>query len=230
MLAATNDAIRAVAGDSMEFHAGLAVGRKMVLWYRASSPMFSREIDGKPWHFHHGYYFRNAESTGTSVLGALTVYTNHGICLAPFSKDGRVSHIGRDFNQRLSKMFQHILGPEVPVERFAKGVDKLLNTPLGFVDLNERERRAFERKAISALQNVGLPQGWAGECFSNALACGRVRPQDLRPKRNFNRLYASRTHFDILCPIMRMAAELPINKREGVEQAAYRVLIGKLSM
>lgn len=230
MLSATSDAISAVASRDMEFHAGLVTGRKLVLWYRSNTPMFTMDIDDTQWPFHYGYYFCNAESTGTSVRGSLTVYTKHGTCMAPFTKGSRVTHIGRDFSQRLSKMFQHILGADVPVKQFSDGLAKLLDTPLNYVNLDERGRRAFERKIVRALQEVGLPQGWAKECFNNTLSTGRVRPQDLKPSRNFKRLYESRTYFDVLCPIIRMAAQLPGSRREAVEQAAYKVLIGKLSM
>jgi hypothetical protein len=192
--------------------------------------MFVREVDGAPWYFYHGYYFRNSETTGTSVRGTLAVYTKQGICLAPFTKDSGVTHIGRDFNQRLSKMFQHIIGADVPVDEFTKGIDKLLTTSLGYVDLDEKARRAFARKAVSSLHQLGLSQGWAKEIFDATLKCGRVEPRDLKPYRDARRLFASRTFFDMLCPIVRMAVRLPSHRREGVEQVAYKVLTGKLSM
>jgi len=229
MLEAAGSAV-ATLTDDIEFYAAAVVGRKMMLWYRAKSPMFVREVSGKPWSFYHGYYFRNAESTGTSVRGGLTVYTRHGSCLAPFTKKSRVTHIGRDFNQRLGKMFQHILGPDAPVEKFQEGVDNLLSTSLGYAELGDKEKKRFEKDAVKALSNIGLPQRWASEIFETTLKVGSVDLADLKPLVDFNHIYATRTFFDMFSPLVRMARDLPSNRREGVEQVAYKVLTGKLEM
>lgn len=229
MLESAASAVQSLASD-VEFYAAAVVGRKMVLWYRATSPLFVREINGKPWRFRHGYYFRNSEVTGTSVRGGLTIYTRHGTCLSPFTKNSRVSHIGRDFNQRLSKMFQHILGADVSAEKFRDGVDRLLDTPLGYAELDEKERKRFKARFVRALGDLGLPQQWAKEIFNKTLSVGSVDLADLRPTMMRSRLYASRTFFDVFCPLVRMARDLPITRREAVEQVAYKVLTGKLVM
>lgn len=228
MFERVNEAVQETA-SGVVFHTAVVTGRKMTVWYRHPEPLFVVDVDGQPWSFHRGYYFRNAESTGTSVCGSLTIFTRQGTCMMPFTKQGRVMHIGRDFQQRLSKMFQHVLATTVDAQQLQAGVERLLTTPLGYAELGDKARRAFEKEIVHNLSALGLPQRWAAECFENALTVGRADPRQLSPARSPRQVLATRTYFDVLCPLLRMARSLPSNRRESVEQVAYRMLTGKLA-
>jgi hypothetical protein len=229
MLDATRSALES-NGSDLRLYAASVASRKLMLWYRACEPMFTRDIHGYPWSFYHGYYFRNSESTGTSVRGGFTVFTKHGSCLTPFTKQSRVSHIGRDFTKRLSKMFQYILGSEVPRQALATSVDSMTQTSLGYTATDDKERRKFKASFIKALGSLGLPQRWAGEAFEDTLAIGSLDMLGRQPLLLTSRDYAQRTHFDIFCPLVRMARDLPMAQRERVEQVAYKVLTGKFEI
>lgn len=225
LLLAANDAVP----DDVIFHAGSVIGRKVVLWYRSQHPMFSISLGDEPWPFFYGYYFHNGEATGTSVRGGLTVFTPIGTCLSPITKNHRVTHVGRDFNQRLSKMFQFILNEPVDVDQYHAGVDQLLETPLGYGSLDDRAQKNRERTIVRALGELGIPQRWAADCLNEALYVGRAGKQR-RPVGRVDQLFASRTTFDLFCPVIRLARALPTNRREKIEQAAYKILIGKLEL
>lgn len=216
--------------DIAFYQAGL-LNRRLVLWYRARQPMFVKEINERAWRFFHGYYFRNSESTGTSVCGGLTIFTRRGACLSPFTKDTRVTHIGRDFTHRLNKMFQNVLGAETSPEKYSKCVDQLLETPLRYAELTDNEQReTYHRRFCKGLENLGMPQKWASEIFDKTMRIGSKELDDLQHYFQPQLAYGDKTQFDIICPIMSMAKGLPLNKREAVEQVAFKVLNGQFEM
>lgn len=229
MLEQTDSAIASAAPD-MEFHGGSVTGRKLTIWYRARVPFVVREIEGEPWCFYHGYYFRNSESTGTSVRGTQAVYTRRGACLRPFERENRVSHIGRGFTQRLNKMFQNIMSTEFKTTCLVANLDKMLTEPLGYAGLSDKEKKKFRTHFKRVIGGLGLTKTWAGKVLDDALAYGRADPTKLRMPLLSAKRFEERTLFDVFCPLVHMSRDLPIIRREIVQQVAYRVLNGKLEL
>lgn len=224
LLRQARDSIASGAAHPHSFHAGVLIGRRMMLWYRNPAPVLSVSVEGIPWPIYSGYYFCNGEATGTSVRATMALFTSHGTALAPINKfGGRVTHIGRDFNRRLDKLFGALLSKEVPREKLVKGSQRLFAESLGYEDLDDRRRKSRSKAIIKALGEAGIQQRLAADILDEALERG-YRGAAARPSYQTDKVYASRRLFDLFCSVVRTARQLPINRREKTEQAAYTLL------
>ena len=212
-------------------YAGLIVGRRLCLWYRADQPMFKIDIDGKSYPFYYGHYFANGESTGTSVKGTLAVFTSWGVCLANFKKYGaKMSHAGKSFNERLGRMFTKVCQQEIPVDDIINGARKL-NQTLGF-EANWTTDQVTEKKKsiINTLGFLHISKRLATEITDWALTEGRYRGHRNQLVPDKSKLYASRKIIDLLVPLMHVARTVPPEQREKHEQAAFDLLLGTTNL
>jgi len=212
---------------SVRMYAAQLIGRRLALWFRNQTPMFSIQVGEEAWPVYYGYYFTNGEATGTSVRGTLAIFTRKGICLGPYKRrGGRVTHTGKDFFQRLGKMFTGVTSAEVPEEAIREGAESLLTKSLGFtVEMDRQGRRDQTKMLVHTLSHLGVPQNLAAEVVEEGLTVGRSLGQaNFRPMEQVDRLYASRTTIDLFVPLLGLAKKLDLSRREKLEQAAFEIL------
>jgi hypothetical protein len=223
------DAVEAMSPDA-KLHAAMLIGRRLLLWYRKDKALFAVKTTKHTVSFFPGYYFSNAEATGTSVSGTSALFTRYGICLRPFKKHERVTHIGRDFNRRLSKMFRSVLEEDEHEDGLRVRCTELIDTPLGYAGLDKKERKTRDRRIVQGLGRLGVQQRLAQSILEQALLLGSDDASEPPPAYDMHNVLGSRTLYDLFAALLQVARKLPINRREKVEQAAYRVLIGRLEI
>jgi len=226
----TQETIRTVSEES-EFWSAAILGRKMLLWYRKPDPLFSRTIArDNVLRFFPGYYFCNGEARGTSVRGTTAIYTRHGVCLGPYDEyGGRLAHIGRDFNRRLDKMFGAILSKELPVNELEAGCDSMFQQPLGYAGLDKEGRQERKSQLTRALAELKVPSRIGEELVDDAAFLGHTTEQEHTPRYDTERLFQSRTVFDLFCRLIGTARKINTRRREILERAGYQMLLGKFA-
>lgn len=217
--------LMAASGRDLRFYTGAVVGRKLLLWYRDPQPLFTvRVATNQTWPLYHGYFFCNGEARGTSVRGTTALFTPQGSCLGPYKTYGRrVSHIGRDFNRRLDKMFAFIVGCNIPREELYAGCKALLTTQLGYQGLNEKAQRVHTRLLLRSLSDLHIPQRLAAVILDDAIEAGHDESQ-MNMICSLDQLRASRRMFDLFAATTRAARGLDVSRRETLEQAAFEML------
>jgi len=223
------DAVESLTTD-VEFYSGLVIGRQLTLWYRNKTPVFTIDTPKERVTYFPGYYFSNGEATGNSVRGTFAVYSRHGICLRPFKQSNRVTHIGRDFNIRLNKMFTSVLSEEISADKLEQGCNDLLDTSLGYADLDKQERKRRDKKLIRDMGNVGIPKRIAESVLGEALYVGSNEGSSVPPVYELNAVFGTRTVYDLFAASLRAARMLPANLREKAEQSAYQIMTGKMEI
>lgn len=221
----------AATAKPVVFYSGVLSGRKMLLWYRSRRPFLIQQVGGSDvWKFYSGYFFCNGEARGTSARGTMALFCKRGVCLGPYQKyGGRVPHIGRDFNRRLDKLFGKIFSKEVPIDQFRDGLASMLAEPLGCSGLEKKELVARIRTLARAMTALNIPQRIAEQIVEDALYVGHesTRPEAGMPLAyRRDRLFASRTTFDLFVCLIRSAGRMNLSRREVLEQAAWQMLAG----
>lgn len=219
----------AVHHPNVRAYAASLVGRRLAIWFRSTSSLFTHQVDDEAWPFHYGYYFTNGEATGNAVRGTLAIYSRAGACLGDFKKYGaRVCHTGKSFQQRLGQMFAKVIETEIPLDKLRVNSEKMMTQSLGFDpawDKNQRNRHI--RKLTHAVTVLGIPNTQAADVVNHALTSGRDRGQNAPTMRQLNILYSQRTLLDLYVPLLWTARETEISRREKIEQAAFDVLTGR---
>jgi len=215
---------------NVSMYAAQLVGRRMSVWFRAATTMFSALVDGKQWPVYHGYYFTNGEATGTSVRGSLAVYTPKGMCLGPYKPyGGRVTHTGKDFYQKLGQMFAKVCSADIPDAQLLEGLYTMVRQELGYsIEMNRAQRKDQTQLLIHSLSLLGVPKNLAADVVESGLAIGRdLGKENYRPMEQVNRLYSSRTLLDLFIPLLNMSRRVDLSRREKMEQAAFAMMTGR---
>lgn len=212
---------------NVKMYAAQLLGRRFAVWYRSDRPMFEVPMGVARWPFYYGYYFTNGEATGVSVRGTLAIFTPKGICLGPYKAfGGRVTHTGRDFFQRLGRMFTTVIDADLPTAVIREGAEALAVQSLGFIaDMKQAQRKQQAKKLVYSLSHIGVPQLLAKEVVAEGLAVG-VSDSRATPLQNIGRVYAGRTLLDLFVPLLRLARQIDLSRREKIEQAAFEMLVG----
>jgi len=220
------ETIRTISTD-VEFWSAAILGRKMLLWYRKPDPLFTRRLGEDVVSFYPGYYFCNGEARGTSVRGTAAIYTRYGVCLGPYDEfGGRLAHIGRDFHRRLDKMFGAVLSKELPVEELEAGCDSMCRTPLGYANLDKKARQERRQQLTRSLAELKVPSRIGAELVEDAALLGHDTRQPHIPAYDTERVFASRTIFDLFCRVVKTARKINTRRREVLERAGYQMLRG----
>lgn len=226
------EAVEVLSGQDQNVaaYAASLVGRRFSLWFRQRTPTFTIDIDGVSWPFYGGCYFTNGEATGTSVRGTVAVFTRKGCCLGAYRKFGkRVTHVGRDFMQRVGEMFSSVLHAEIPWDKLQAGVEKMASQPLGFVINSTKEQRKERAKKLThSLSVLGVQKNLAVEAVDLALSIGRNHGLAAVDWAQANQLYAGRNVIDLFVPLLGLARRVDSARREKLEQAAFDVMMGRL--
>lgn len=227
-----SEAVEVLAGQdqSVAPYAASLNGRRFSIWFRQRTPTFTIDVEGQPWPFYGGCYFTNGEATGTSVRGTIAVFTPRGVCLGAYRKFGRrVTHVGRDFMQRIGEMFAAVVHSEIPWQKLHDGANKMSSQSLGYVlNWTDDQRKERSKKIINALGLLGVQRNLAVEAVDLALTIGRYHGMDAMDWAQASQLYAGRTVLDLFVPLLAIARKLDSSRREKVEQAAFDVMMGRL--
>lgn len=226
MLNTIHDMLGSTRPD-LRFHGAYMLGRKLLLWYRDRQPFHTLTADGAPWRFYHGYYLRNAETSGVGVRGCAAVFTPRGSCLSTFEKSSRVIHVGSTFETRLRRMLDHTLGSSKPASELASRLTMMYQQSLGYTMTAERGRVERTRLLSKQLGQLGMSSFGAKQCLEDTLRLGSRLPTAAEEIVDKTRVYSTRTVFDLFSVLVRTARVLPVPQREVMEQVAYKVLLGK---
>lgn len=227
-----SEAVAVLAGQDqhVEPYAASLNGRRFSLWFRQRAPTITVDVDGQLWPFYGGCYFTNGEATGTSVRGTIAIFTPWGVCLGAYRKFGRrVTHVGRDFMQRIGEMFAAVVHSEIPWQKLQDGASQMSFRSLGYVlNWTDDQRKERSKKIINALGLLGVQRNLAVEAVDLALTIGRYHGMDAMDWAQANQLYAGRTVLDLFVPLLGIARGLDTSRREKIEQAAFDVMMGRL--
>lgn len=226
MLNAVHDMLGQTRPD-LRFHGAYMIGRKLLLWYRDRTPFHTLAYDTATWRFYHGYYLRNAETSGVGVRGCAAVFTPRGSCLAKFEKSSRVVHVGSTFETRLRKMLDHTLSSSTPASELASRLSVMQQQSLGYTMVSDRGRAERTRLLSKQLGVLGISTFGAKQCLEDTLRLGSRVPTAAEEIVDKLRVYSTRTVFDLFSVLVRTARALPVPQREAMEQVAYQVLLGK---
>jgi len=216
------------------YYSGVLLGRKMLLWYRSRQPFLVARIGGDEfWKFYWGYFFCNGEVRGTSARGTMAVFCKEGICLGPYKMYGdRVAHIGRDFHRRLAKMFGKIFARSLPEQRIKDAIRHMDEESLACHGLAKKELAARVKTLARSLVALNVPFRIAMQAVDDALQQGHAEEgpeRDSPLAYSQERLYSTRTVFDLFVALVRSAHQMNFGRREVLEQAAWQMLSGGFS-
>lgn len=216
--------------QNVSVYAASLAGRRFSLWFRRNDPVFSINVDGQFWPCYGGYYFTNGEATGTSVRGTIAVFTPKGVCLGAYRKFGkRITHVGRDFMERIGGMFESVVHNDVPWDKLEAGANAMLTKSLGYkADWRDDQRKERSKKISHSLGILGVQRNLAAEVTSLALSVGRYHGLDAVEWSQASQLYTGRTVLDLFVPLLGLARRIDAARREKLEQVAFDILMGRL--
>ncbi len=220
--------IQALKEVSANFTAAYLYGRQLVVRFKHDASDYS--LAGEPYSY--GFHFANSEIGGKSVRGAslLIRRQTNTYALGPFQGQdgGRVVHSGKDFEKKLQQLLTVVI-KRIPckaeIEKFGMALESY-NLKLGYADSQRRQRQI-----ATLLCRKKLPLHFAIRVVSGAVLKGRneeLESFELQEERN--RLINSRTAYDLFVNLMSEAKDLDIEQREFAEQAAYGLLMGKVTI
>jgi hypothetical protein len=212
-----------------QFHEAIIAGRRMILRFAHRKPLFTRPSSGEEEHFYGGYHFSNSEISGeASVRAAVMLLLDPpgSAALGRFGR-GRLAHIGKDFGKRLGKMFQTVLSMPQDPNYLRQQIDQLATTPLR-VGGPEREHAARIDELTLRLHQQDIPKSVARRIVVAAMTYDGHRRRPVREL--ITDAIARRTAYDLYSAMTGEAQELPLAVREPVEQAAYGLLTGKITL
>lgn len=208
------------------FQAAIVVGRRMSAWYRSKDPAFSVKINGEEQPFWVGSYFCNGDATQKSLKATTTLFNRFGGCLAKFDRQGREIHLGRNFFQRASRMFDYVAQKELPVNRYRESIGRLVDTSLGMTgSVEERDQRI---EAIAAKLSP-LSARLAVDIVRQAVNVGS--DNEPRPEATLTKLvFSARSQYDLFCALLRTARTTGMERRETIERVAYDLMMGRIKL
>jgi hypothetical protein len=203
-----------------KFQEAVLTGRRLMLRYVDKTPLFS--VDGED--FYGGLHFANSEVGGESAVRAATVIWSKrtsGYALGRYI-GGRMPHVGRDFSRRISRLFNNAASAEQDARYLEKRVRALKLNPLQVTMESEEKRQAQILHLVRILAEHDVPQAIGVKVIATALQ-RRITLDSLR------RDQPSATDYDVFSTLTREARPLYATARETVEQAAYKLMIRKLT-
>lgn len=212
------------------FHGANLYGRYVVLHYQAPAPLFAVAGPGGPDAHHAGLYYSNSETGDGSVRAAATLVRAASAtkALGHFGRAGRLIHAGKDFARRFEQLLNRAAESRPEPARLRAGAEALLARPLGFGGTEDADEKRFVDLA-QTLQVKGLSAGLAKRAVRAALVQGSF-DRATADARYARPAWAGRTAYDLYNALTRVACGLPITVRERVEQMAYALLTGRLTL
>lgn len=228
MLQAIDDAIHGVRGVS--FHGAEIIGRRLTLWYRKAEPVLQLKCRDQTHPIWTGFYFCNSEAAGTGLRGTDILFNRHGCCLGPFRAGTRMAHVGKTFRKRAERLFGKVIDREPNAERIRKGLRELVNTPLQVIG-DPEARDQHKLRLTHMLARSKKVSAWlAKDVVENALMVGADN-EALGPMQLVHpQPYANRSAYDLFCALIRRSRNLNLERREGLEQAAYELMLGRIKL
>lgn len=214
---------------SAKFLAAQLVGRRLLIWYREPEPSFevvSRKHNYPQWR---GLFGSNSEGANTSVRLTNAVYSQQGTSLADYDGDGRRQiHAGSDFDKRVGDMFRHVVQHVPSAEDYLQlttKCDELLEIPT-----NQRQQERRIDHLTARVRRRGIPRSIAREIVMLGLTQGADTMIDVQTGPDTNYRFPTRTRYDLACGAMRCGIRIGPARREAVEQIAYAILTGAISL
>lgn len=218
----------------VQFASATLYSRYMVLFYRGQTPSLGRDTATGDDVYYCGLYYSNSESGDGAVRATTALYREFDgtKSLGGYGKHagGRVPHSGKSFRARFEMLLNRLSERQMDSSFLAERMESLAKESLGFSLLDDHNEKHF-LDLSQALHAKRITSSLAHKIVRNVLAQGgsdRVPYDDLGKIRR--EVWAGRTLFDLYSSMTRVAIGLPVTTREKVEQLAYRLLTGKLSL
>lgn len=217
----------------VSFYRATLVGRYMVLSYKGNQPLFSvpgpNQVEDP---FYGGFYYSNSEIGDGSMRATTILIREIGDTrsMSAFGPGKRVIHLGKDFNRRFEMILNRVFEKVPDVEYLRGKVLMASSIPLGFTedDQNTEERYLSIARILYA---KGIMKGLARRALRNMLVQGSYDRQPYEDTRYAPRQeWASRTVYDLVNAMGRVAKGLSISMQESLEQQAHSLLMGKFSV
>jgi hypothetical protein len=213
---------------SPSFYEAILYGRWLLLrYYNPRTFTVITGPDGERDRYLTGYHFSNNEVGEAAARAAAFLLRDSGrtVCLCP-STIGKVKHLGMKFEERLRRLLDGVLhqlhGPDYYRDRLIGLRDK----SLGLTGKPEEDVKRME-DLIQQLVRRQLSLSVARSVVNGAADLGsyeeREVPDHLKP-------LPSRNVYDLFNALGREAKRAAINIRERIEQIAYAILTGRVSV
>jgi len=207
-----------------QFYRAEITGRELRLYFIDSN---SRRTDlhQNPQHtFAAGWYFSNREDVGQAIKGALCVYTRFGVAFEPVTTKTKVVHAGADLVGRTAAMVSTVASRNSDMDALAGQMRNLLSTSLNFSDKKTDQEKAV-RHWTNYLCRFKIKNDTATAIVKNAMLVGsdlKIRP----PLEAYSKpVLASRTAYDLVCSILRLAKNEYAAYRDVLYGAAMKLLV-----
>lgn len=217
-------------GGRYRFSQAAVNDSRMVLTFTADEPhcvMSGKNSD----RFYRGIYVVNSEIGETSVKAASTLTREFDgtRCMRPFEDVGRATHLrGRQFNQELRKMLLKLQETHISGSDLLKRIQILSERPVPLPqgkELDMQQRNALIKPLMKHMLNRRPP---AERTLMRLLRYGSYHR---KAEKGYNSQVA-RNQYDLFNAITSLARsqKRPTLSQEFMEQLAYRILVGEITI
>lgn len=232
-----DSAEEAVQGTSHpeQFYGATLAGRRLTLFYRSASPLFTIRLDGgRQEHFWTGHYLCNGESGRMSLRGTVALFNQFGTSLGTFTgSGGTIRHVGQNCSRRATQLISRAFAMTQDSDALQAGVRQLVGTHLRLdgpesqlVQNMERLRRLFVRRKIS----TGIANDILDFTVWTGADAAPMEPGAIDPIDAYASAARLRTGYDLYCAMVRRSLRLDPLRREQVEQLANDLLLGSIRL
>jgi len=203
----------------MKFHYGLLVGRRMAVSFLTEDPI-ADTADGP---MHGGAYFSNSEAGECGVRGAATLQIGHTLrCMA---KLRHLSHSGKDFIKRLSRLLGSVLHSWDKTVEVAKRAEGVMAKKINFLAPDDKVSKAARIRIQTALTEY-MDKSLADDVVRKVIFMGADGTHV--PRSVSAHEIATRKVRDVAVTLMREAYGQYPEIREGLERAAFDIIAEKI--
>lgn len=207
-----------------QFYRAEITGRELRLYFIDGNSRRTDLHQDSQHTFAAGWYFANREDVGQAIKGALCVYTRFGAAFEPVTAKTKVVHAGADLMGRTAAMVATVASRNIDMDALAGQVRNLLSTSLNFSDKKTDQEKAI-RHWTNYLCRFKIKNDTAIAIVKNAMVAG----SDLKtrsPLEVYSKsALSSRTAYDLVCSILRLAKNEYAAYRDVLYGAAMKLLV-----
>jgi hypothetical protein len=207
-------------------------GRRLMLRFVHDHALFGILGDAGPIGYQTGLHVANSEVGGESTVRAATILRrmDDGTTSMGRFLGGRRVHSGTGLARRVAMVFGEVAAHEPVACKLEARILALRAKTLGLGFDLDADRQARVRELADRLAVRGVPKRSALQAVTAAMYCGDSGHGVSMPMLLSRTALEGRTAFDLYCALTAQAAALYATSREAVEQAAYNLLQGRISL
>ena len=200
------------------------IGRELRLYFIDNNSTRSDIHPDARHTFASGWYFANREDTGKALKAACCIYTKFGVAYDKLTRYNKVVHVGADIVGRTTTLVDSIASQNVDMAAVATQVRKLLATPMGFSTDKSQHYKSMNFWA-GYMRKLGVTfEAAVDQCVQNSAAVGSDLEMRDPLEIYSHKALTSRTAYDLVCSILRMAKSEYGHTKDFLHGAAMQLL------